>query len=117
MILTPFRLEIKSAYFREDRWILFDIQEYRQLEQGEIKREIAEALDGQWQKAIDEYWRRCEIALDWSRRAKSVKDDRETAKRLGSDLHLKDTRTALAGLLEAFGERLSLRTSRDALLS
>lgn len=97
MVLTHFKLLIKSAIFREDRWILFDIQEYEQLEQGEIKLETADALDGRWQQAIDEYWRRCEIALDWSRRAKKVQQDKARVKEMGMAINIEHVRLPMEG--------------------
>lgn len=57
--------------------MLFDLQEYEQLEKGEIKREPADALDENWQTAIDEYWSRCAIAMDWSRRARKVQQEKK----------------------------------------
>lgn len=73
MILTPFKLWIKRAFFSQHRYILFDIQAYEQQEQGEIQREVAEALGEEWQGAIEEYWRRCEVALDWWERMERVR--------------------------------------------
>lgn len=98
MIITPFKLWIKSAIFSEDRWILFDIQEYEPLEPGEIKRELATELGEKWQKAIDEYWRRCIVALDWNVRARLVQQEKRIFERLGTAINVENVRLALEGL-------------------
>lgn len=97
-MLTPFKLWIKSAIFSDHRWILFDLQDHEQLEPGEINREAAESLNEKWQSAIDEYWSRCAIAMDWSRRARKVQQDKMRVREMGMTTNIEHVRLALGDL-------------------
>lgn len=60
--------------FEEHRWIHFDVQEFVPLETGEINRKEALYMGPEWQPAINEYWRRCEVMWDWNQRMVRMKE-------------------------------------------
>lgn len=74
---SPYIKHIRAAEFEYGRLIAFDVRDVgadrKQLEPGECDYVEAMSLGQEWDPAIQEYWRRCNEAIEWDRREEDLR--------------------------------------------